>query len=78
MNAENRKLTAANVAQRSTLFNGIGLVPDGNVTMCSSCLQSHSEADADATAQRRAGVQRARGLTSAGVITHPSPDSSPL
>lgn len=41
-------------------------------------LVSDSEADAGAAAQCVAEVQRALGLTSAGVITHPSPVSSPL
>lgn len=53
-----RQLTLRSVWHCS---NRSGLVPDGNVTMCSSCLQSHSKADADTAAQRGAGVQRAGG-----------------
>lgn len=74
MNAENGKLTAANVAQRLTLFEQKrppSRWKRHNVLQLSSVTQK-------ADAQHGAGVQRPRGLTSAGVITHPSPDSSPL
>lgn len=79
MNAKNRKLMLGNVVQHWILFWQNRL---HSGRKCHDVLQlslvTHSKADAEAAAQHVAGVQRASGLTSAGVITHPSPDSSPL
>lgn len=85
MNAENRKLMFGlvlldpQVTQHLTLFHKY---EPHSRWKCHNGLQlslvSESEADAEATAQCVTEVQRALELTSAGVITHPSVDSSPL